>query len=121
MRPDRAVRAHRDDRALGDAALRALGFERRRQRAGGERLGVEVDGGLDDDVLVERADIGRELRHHPVGDVAAAAAGDVADRLHLLGQREAGGAVVDVALLVHGGEDEAARAPPTPSRSRSGE
>ena len=45
---------------------------------------------VDHDVLVERADIARELRHHPVGDVAAAAAGDVADRLHLIGEREAG-------------------------------
>jgi len=57
--------------------------------------------GLDDEILVDRADVVRQLVHHPVGDVAPAAIGDVVDRRYLgrLGERHF--AVADVAGLLH--------------------
>ena len=107
QRPDRTVRVHRDEGALADAIGAAFLVERVGEGPSGVGLEIDVDRGLDDDVDIDRADEVGQHVHHPVGDVTAAAAGDVADRLDLLRHGDARVAVGDVAGIAHGGDDQA--------------
>ncbi len=105
QRLDGAVGVERDQRALLDAVLVALGVELVGQRALGRRLHARIERGGDDDVLVDRADRVVEHVHDIVGGVVDRAGALVVHDLGGRGERQLGHRLGDVALLGHRGDD----------------
>ena len=106
QRAHRALRRHRDQRALLDVELLALLRQHVDQRFLRRRLQRRIDRGLDHDVLVEPADQLVDRVHHPVGHVVDRAAGRRVDDARRMRQRDLDGARIGEAVVGHRGEHE---------------
>ncbi len=106
QRPHRAVRRHRHQRALLDAEFLALLGDLLDHRLFGDPLQRRIDGGVDDDVLVDPPDHLVEDVHDPVGDVVRGAAGAGLHDLRRRGHRRLGAVLLDEAGVRHRGEDD---------------
>ena len=102
----RAVRRHRHQRALGNAALVALlrqFFDERLFRA---RLQGAVDRGLDHDVFVDVAEHVVDRVHHPIGDIVGRAAAALRRHARRMRQRGMRTRLADEVEVGHGGEHD---------------
>ena len=107
QRAHRAVRRHRDDRALLDAELFALARQFLDQRLLGQRLQSRIDRGLDHDIVLDAADQIVEHVHDPVGDIIDRAGAGRLQRMRGTARSQPWRVLVgDEAGIRHRGEDD---------------